>query len=134
MTPQVALWSIGKAFALQDGRRLEVLRDVSFAVEAEEFCCLVGPSGCGKSTILNIVAGLTAPDRGDVLARGARFDARRARIGYVFQKPRLLNWRTVGQNVRFVLRAASERHNRSGRAGRRTPPPRRGRQIGRAHV
>jgi len=103
---RIVLRGIGKTFTLQDGRRLPVLRDLSFAVDRQEFCCLVGPSGCGKSTILNIVAGLIAPDGGEVLGDGATLDARRARFGYVFQKPRLLNWRTVLDNVRFVLRAA----------------------------
>ncbi len=102
---EIALRGIQKAFTLQDGRRLDVLRDVSLAVEADEFCCVVGPSGCGKSTILNILVGLTAPDKGEVLFDGRRLNPGQVRIGYVFQKPRLLNWRTVSQNVMFPLRA-----------------------------
>ncbi len=102
---EIALRGIQKAFTLQDGRRLDVLRDVSLAVEADEFCCVVGPSGCGKSTILNILVGLTAPDKGEVLFDGRRLNPGQVRIGYVFQKPRLLNWRTVRQNVIFPLRA-----------------------------
>jgi ABC-type nitrate/sulfonate/bicarbonate transport system ATPase subunit len=103
---RLVLDGVGKAFRLRDGRRLPVLRDVSLAVEGREFCCLVGPSGCGKSTILNIVAGLVTPDEGAVRADGSPFDRRRVRIGYVFQKPRLLNWRTAADNVVFALRAA----------------------------
>lgn len=106
---QVRLRGIHKQFLRQDGERLEVLRDVTLAVEAKEFCSLVGPSGCGKSTILNIVAGLILPDAGEVLIDGAPLDQRRVRIGYVFQKPRLLNWRSVWGNVAFALRAAGVR-------------------------
>lgn len=101
----VELRDIRKSFTLQNGRRLEVVRDISLRVGADEFCCLVGPSGCGKSTILNILAGLTSADEGEALADGRPLDSRRIRIGYVFQKPRLLNWRTAQENVLFALRA-----------------------------
>jgi len=103
---QIALRGIHKEFPRHDGARLAVLRDVSLTVGAEEFCCLVGSSGCGKSTILNIVAGLTAPDAGQVLVDDARLDSSHLRIGYVFQTPRLLNWKNVGENVEFAVRAA----------------------------
>jgi NitT/TauT family transport system ATP-binding protein len=102
---EIALRGIHKDFLRQDGVRLPVLRDVSLTVAGEEFCCLVGTSGSGKSTILNIVAGLTAPDAGEVLVDDRLLDASRLRIGYVFQTPRLLNWKTVGENVAFAVRA-----------------------------
>ena len=103
---EIALKGIRKDFRRQDGARLQVLHDVSLTVAAEEFCCLVGTSGSGKSTILNIVAGLTSPDAGQVLVDQARLDPSRMQIGYVFQTPRLLNWKTVGENVAFAVRAA----------------------------
>ena len=106
VTMEISLRGIHKEFPRQSGGRLEVLRDVSLTVGAQEFCCVVGASGCGKSTILNIVAGLTSPDAGQVLVDDARLDASRMRIGYVFQKPRLLNWKSVRENVAFALRAA----------------------------
>jgi len=103
---QIALRGIHKEFPRQNGGTLAVLRDVTLTVEAGEFCCVVGSSGCGKSTILNIVAGLTLPDAGQVLVDDVRADSSRMRIGYVFQKPRLLNWKTVRENVAFGLRAS----------------------------
>ncbi len=103
---QIALQNIHKEFARRDGARLLVLRDVSLTVGAEEFCCLVGASGSGKSTLLNILAGLTSPDAGQVLVGDSRLDSRRPRIGYVFQTPRLLNWKSVADNVAFAVRAA----------------------------
>ena len=103
---QIALRGIHKDFPRENGGSLAVLRDVTLTVEAGEFCCVVGSSGCGKSTILNIVAGLTRPDSGEVLVDNARADSSRIRIGYVFQKPRLLNWKSVRENVAFALRAS----------------------------
>jgi ABC-type nitrate/sulfonate/bicarbonate transport system ATPase subunit len=97
--------AVTKRFVRGDGRPLPVLEGVSFTVESRGFACLVGPSGCGKSTILNLLAGLITPDRGTIAIGGQPFDRQRHRIGYVFQKPRLLNWRTVRQNVEFALRA-----------------------------
>jgi len=103
---QIALRGIHKDFPRENGGSLAVLRDVTLTVGAGEFCCVVGSSGCGKSTILNIVAGLTLPDSGQVLVDDARVDSSRIRIGYVFQKPRLLNWKSVRENVAFALKAS----------------------------
>jgi NitT/TauT family transport system ATP-binding protein len=81
------------------------LAGLSLQVAAGELVALVGPSGCGKTTLLNIVAGLDRDFVGEVeLAPGAA--GRPARIGYVFQEPRLLPWRTVYQNIALVLPAA----------------------------
>src|SRR6266852_1869323 len=106
LTMQISLRGIHKEFPRQNGGSMAVLRDVSLTVEAGEFCCVVGASGCGKSTILNILAGLLLPDAWQVLVDDATLHASRLRIGYVFQKPRLLNWKSVRDNVVFALRAA----------------------------
>jgi len=74
--------------------------DLSFEVDGHVFVSVVGPSGCGKSTLLNIVSGIDVPSSGSVtVAEGDR----PARLGYVFQDPRLLPWRTVMQNMLYVL-------------------------------
>jgi NitT/TauT family transport system ATP-binding protein len=96
---------VSKAFERGGRRALSVLDHVTFRVEPRGFACLVGPSGCGKSTILNLLAGLVPPDRGTIKFGGRELDRGSHRIGYVFQRPRLLNWRTVRQNVEFALRA-----------------------------
>ena len=80
------------------------LAGLSLQIAAGEFVALVGPSGCGKTTFLNIVAGLDTDFTGEMqLAPGA--GGRPARIGYVFQEPRLLPWRTVYENIALVLPA-----------------------------
>ena len=66
-----------------------------------EFVSLLGPSGCGKSTALRLIAGLTAPSAGDVAWVGGV-----PRLGFVFQEPTLMPWRTVRGNVRLPLQMA----------------------------
>ncbi len=89
--------------AVADSPAVEALRDFRLRVGAGEFLCLVGPSGCGKTTLLNLIAGL------DEDFEGAVNPPRRAtRIGYVFQSPRLLPWRSVFDNVALVLGGASD--------------------------
>ncbi|HEY7163141.1 MAG TPA: ATP-binding cassette domain-containing protein [Candidatus Binatia bacterium] len=96
-----------KWFRREDGQPFKVLDGLSF--EACEGCVtvLVGPSGCGKSTLLNTVVGLESLDGGDLLfIRGQSQMQVRPLIGYVFQSPRLLPWRSVGDNIRLALKGA----------------------------
>ncbi|HYH37839.1 MAG TPA: ABC transporter ATP-binding protein [Azospirillum sp.] len=74
----------------------EALRGVRLEVARDEVVALVGPSGCGKTTMLNIAAGLDRAFDGEV-ERAA------GTLGYVFQDPRLLPWRTVRENVALAL-------------------------------
>lgn len=74
-----------------------------------EFVSLLGPSGCGKTTALRIIAGLRKPSSGTISWPSSRIDARGrpdAGIGFVFQDPTLLPWRTVFGNVYLPLRLA----------------------------
>jgi NitT/TauT family transport system ATP-binding protein len=81
---------------------VRVLADVALSVAAGEFVALVGPSGSGKTTLLNIAAGLDDDYEGERRLEPGDGHAP-ARIGYVFQNPRLLPWRTVYENVELVL-------------------------------
>jgi ABC-type nitrate/sulfonate/bicarbonate transport system ATPase subunit len=76
------------------------LRGLRARVEPSEFCVITGPSGCGKTTLLNIIAGLDRDFAGTLSFEPAM---RSPHIGYVFQNPRLLPWRTVRQNVALAL-------------------------------
>jgi len=96
--------AIGKTYP---GRDTEpVLRDFSLAIDAGDMVALVGPSGIGKTTLLHIAAGLEKPDHGRIDLGAARSGA--ARIGMVFQQPRLLNWLSIGRNVALAAEAAGQ--------------------------
>ncbi|MDY6994994.1 MAG: ABC transporter ATP-binding protein [Actinomycetota bacterium] len=92
---------------------VDALSDVSLRVAEGEFACVVGPSGCGKSTLLNILSGLSTPTAGSVTIGGTPMvidgvaqSATRPRLGYLFQDPRLLPWRTVRKNIELALKGA----------------------------
>lgn len=87
---RIELKNISKAFAEKP-----VLRDVSMSF-GEGITCVMGPSGIGKTTLANIIAGLVPPDSGEILG------ADNAKISFVFQEDRLLEWETALMNVLFV--------------------------------
>jgi ABC-type nitrate/sulfonate/bicarbonate transport system ATPase subunit len=92
----------GKRFGNAAGGRHDVLAAIDFTLLAGEVGVFVGPSGCGKTTLLRILAGLD-PDYHGHISRPAN-----ARIGMVFQEPRLLPWRSVEQNVRLAAPLVDE--------------------------
>ncbi|MGH2377774.1 MAG: ABC transporter ATP-binding protein [Candidatus Limnocylindria bacterium] len=91
---------VAKTFEGRDSS-VEALRTISLEMTENELVTLIGPSGCGKSTLLRIVGGLIPPTSGSVEIRGrSPQDAQRAKdIGFVFQQPALLPWRTVAENI-----------------------------------
>jgi len=88
-----------KVYRSRDGSEVEALSDVSFTVDRGEFVSIVGHSGCGKTTLLKILAGLLPRSRGALLLDGREVDGPRQDVGIVFQKPLLLEWRRVLDNV-----------------------------------
>jgi NitT/TauT family transport system ATP-binding protein len=102
---EVAVKALCKSFTRRDGSLLPTLNSLDMDAGDGEFVCLVGPSGSGKSTTLHILAGLTEPDAGEITVN-CKSSRGPVRFGYVFQHPRLLNWKTVRDNLYFVLGAA----------------------------
>jgi len=100
--PALVVHQVGVTFADGEGG-LEVLRDISFSVEVEEFVCILGPSGSGKSTLLRVLAGLLKPSQGEVDYPGLENGDSGQRIGFVFQKANLMPWRTVRENITLPL-------------------------------
>ena len=76
-----------------------ILRPLTRTLEPGSFTALVGPSGCGKTTLLRLIGGLDAPSTGRVTRSAGG-------VGFCFQEPRLLAWRTVVENVALPLELA----------------------------
>ena len=90
---------------------VQALDGVSLDVGEGEFVCLVGPSGCGKSTLLDIIAGLTKPDAGRVLADNQLVEGPGRHRLVMFQESALFPWLTAFGNVMFGLKLKPELTN-----------------------
>jgi sulfate transport system ATP-binding protein len=85
----------------------QALEDVSLSVPDGSLTALLGPSGGGKSTLLRVIAGLEAPDRGEVLFSGesvTRVPAQERGVGFVFQHYAAFKHMTVRDNIAFGLK------------------------------
>ncbi|MDX2009251.1 MAG: ABC transporter ATP-binding protein [Myxococcaceae bacterium] len=119
--PKLELRNLSMSYTDRKGRTVHAVDDVSLSVANKpgtgELAVFLGPSGCGKSTILKAVAGLLAPDFGDVLIDGQPVSGTGRDRGMVFQSYTSFAWRTVRQNVEYGLElqgmAADERKARS---------------------
>ncbi len=85
-----------KTHVSADGSELTAICDFDLDLKPESMTVLMGPSGCGKTTLLRIIAQL------DDRFIGAVEYPTDVRIGFMFQEPRLLPWRTVRQNIELV--------------------------------
>jgi iron(III) transport system ATP-binding protein len=88
------------------------LDGVSLTMDGGEAALLRGPSGCGKTTLLRLIAGLIAPDSGEIWLNSVRASGPgrltrpdRRGIAFAFQEPRLWPHMTARQNVAFALSA-----------------------------
>ncbi|HKT71632.1 MAG TPA: molybdenum ABC transporter ATP-binding protein [Steroidobacteraceae bacterium] len=97
-------------------RRNDFTLDADFATPTPGVVALFGRSGCGKTTVIDIIAGLLAPDAGRVqlddevlldTREGIRVPAERRRIGYVFQDSRLFPHRSVLGNLTYGQKRAA---------------------------
>jgi ABC-type lipoprotein export system ATPase subunit len=116
--PRLELRHISKTYR-NGGRPVNVLREVSLALEPGSLTALVGRSGCGKTTLLNLAGAMDLPTSGAVFIDGqdtsllsdAELTAlRRRRVGFVFQFFQLLPTLTVLENVELPLLLAGNRH------------------------
>jgi len=88
----------GKTYASARGP-VTALANVALSVREGEFLSLLGPSGCGKSTLLRAMAGLDPLTEGAIVLRGVPVTAPPERMGMVFQRDVLLDWRSIRDNV-----------------------------------
>ncbi|MBO1513730.1 ABC transporter ATP-binding protein [Metabacillus bambusae] len=77
----------------------QIIKDTTWKIKEGEFYSLLGRSGCGKTTLLKIASGLLQPDQGAVFLQGKKVLKPSPEVGFVFQAPTLLEWKTVIDNV-----------------------------------
>ena len=99
----LALAGVAVTFPTREEGPLVALDGVDLAIGGGEVIALIGPNGCGKSTLLRVIAGLLTPAAGSASLDGAPITGPDARVGLVFQEPRLLPWRTSADNITYPL-------------------------------
>ena len=82
---------------------IQALDSMNFSVVEKSFASLVGPSGCGKTTILSLIAGLLSPSSGSITINGEKVSKHDGKVGYMFQRDHLFEWRTIWQNITLGL-------------------------------
>ena len=81
----------------------QIIKDISIELKEGEIVSLLGVSGGGKTTLFNIIAGLSMPDKGNVLLAGEDITGKPGKISYMLQKDLLLPYRTILDNVALPL-------------------------------
>ena len=95
----LALDRVGKTYP----NGVHALERFSAEIRPGEIIAIIGGSGCGKSTLLRAIAGLDRATSGTVTLDDTAITAPHAKIGIIFQEPRLLPWLSVADNIGFGL-------------------------------
>lgn len=104
MSSMIEVKNVRKLFVNEEGEKNEVLKNVNFHVDKNEFVVIFGPGQCGKTTLLNIIAGLEEATDGEVLKMGETVFGPGPDRAVVFQDILLFPWLTVMQNVEYSMK------------------------------
>lgn len=80
-----------------------IIKDISVELTEGEIVALLGISGSGKTTLFNIIAGLSTPDKGEIILENETVTGKPGNISYMLQKDLLLPYRTIIDNVALPL-------------------------------
>lgn len=104
-TPKIEFRNITKEFQTRS-QTIVAVKDYNMKVDTGDFVSIVGPSGCGKSTLIRMLDGIIQPTEGELFIDGNRLDTSKPlpketlnKMGFIFQKPNMLPWYTIRQNV-----------------------------------
>lgn len=86
---------------------IRVFDHLSMEIPKNKISCILGPSGCGKTTLLNLISGIQKPDGGQL------DDFKNLTFSYIFQEARLLPWKSIKNNIDFVLKSKYSEEERS---------------------
>jgi nitrate/nitrite transport system ATP-binding protein len=109
------LRNIGKSYG-SGAARVEVLRDVNLRLDEGEFVAIVGFSGSGKTTLVASIAGLIAPDNGEIIFDGKPVRTAGPERSVVFQNYSLMPWLCVAGNIDLALAAVQPSWSKQQRA------------------
>ena len=116
----VSIKNVSHIFEGRGGKSVHALDEVSMEIPLGTMAAIIGPSGCGKSTLLYIVGGLLEPSKGTAYVEGQpAMTMDRRKVGYMFQQPTLLAWRTTLNNVllpfeiRYGKKAAAKKRDQA---------------------
>ena len=96
--PYVGINDVGKIYPSTRGD-VTALEAIDLGIPSGRFVSIVGPSGCGKSTLLKCIGGLEPVSSGEIVINGRPLAGPPDRLGIVFQRDVLLDWRSVVDNV-----------------------------------
>ena len=97
--------NVSKSFG-EGTSKTDVLRGIDLKVEEGEFLVLLGFSGTGKTTLINLLAGLNTPTKGEAVYRGAPITGPGPERGVIFQSYSLMPWLSVNGNVALAVDTA----------------------------
>lgn len=102
MSPILSINNVSKWFESANGKT-EVLKDINLEVQKGEFVAIVGFTGSGKSTLINMIAGLSKPSKGEILLKGKPIKGPGHDRSVIFQNYSLLPWLTVSENIYLAV-------------------------------
>lgn len=88
-------------FQKEDNSHKEILKNINLEISSKEITIILGKSGCGKTTFLRILAGLEDVNSGSIKFVNTHGAEKIAKIGMVFQEPRLMPWLNVEENIKI---------------------------------
>ena len=93
----IEILNLSKHFFIND-KRIDVLKELNLSIKKDKITVILGRSGCGKTTLLRLIAGLESVSLGEINFK------EQAKIGFVFQEPRLMPFLNVYENIVFALK------------------------------
>ena len=93
----IEILNLSKHFFI-NGKRIDVLKELNLSIKRDKITVILGRSGCGKTTLLRLIAGLEGVSLGEIKFK------EQAKIGFVFQEPRLMPFLNVYENIVFALK------------------------------
>ncbi len=114
MAPFLELRNVTKSYG-SGAQRVDVLQNINLTVEEGEFIAIVGFTGSGKTTLISLIAGLIAPDEGEILLKGEKISGPGPDRGVVFQNYSLLPWLSVAGNVDMAVKQVFPKMSKSER-------------------